>query len=70
MGNKSIEKVGEMSLYSAIRAGPRGVVYGGGGGALEAAGLKRVAQAVSGGGGGGGYERRVSPDFFFKNLCL
>ena len=31
-GNKSIEKVGEMSLYSAIRAGPRGVVYGGGGG--------------------------------------
>ena len=44
-----------MSLYSTIRAGPRGVVYGGGGGggggALEAAGLKRVAQAVSGGGG-------------------
>ena len=29
------EKVGEMSLYSAIRAGPRGVIYKGGGGHLK-----------------------------------
>ena len=31
-----------------LRAGPRGVVYGGGGGALQGKGLKRAAQAVSG----------------------